>query len=67
MNTKSIADLHNINYIILYTDIYCLLRQINQSLRNVKIPLNNWRTADKGHFHWKWGNKETEEWFWLRK
>ena len=40
-----------------------ILRQINQSLRNVKIPLNNWRTADKGHFHWKWGNKETEEWF----
>lgn len=31
-----------------------------------RIPINNWRTADKGHLHWKWGDKDTDEWFWFR-
>jgi RHS repeat-associated protein len=43
------------------------LRRLNQNLRNKRIPLNNWRTADKGHFHWKWGSKDRNEWFYFRK
>jgi RHS repeat-associated protein len=27
------------------------LRGVNQNLRNLKIPLNSWRTADPGHLH----------------
>lgn len=23
-------------------------------------------TADKGHLHWRWGDKGTDEWFWFR-
>ncbi|MDH6354191.1 RHS repeat-associated protein [Dysgonomonas sp. PH5-45] len=29
------------------------LRRWNQSLRQTKLPGNNWRVQDPGHFHWK--------------
>jgi len=27
------------------------LKELNKGLRNLKIPINSWRTADPGHFH----------------
>ncbi|WP_255416445.1 hypothetical protein [Prevotella sp. OH937_COT-195] len=33
-------------------------------MRNTRIPIYNWRTADKRYFHWKWGyKKDTDEWY----
>ena len=29
------------------------LQNVNKSLRQTKIPLDNWRTVDPGHFHFK--------------
>ena len=43
------------------------LRKLNGKLRNSRIPINSWRTADKGHFHWKWGFRDTDEWHWFRR
>jgi len=43
------------------------LRRINQSLRNKRIPIDNGRTADAGHFHLKWGDRNTNQWFYIRK
>ena len=43
------------------------LRRINQSLRNKRIPIDNWRTADAGHLHFKWGDRNTNQWFYIRK
>ena len=42
------------------------LRKLNQKLRETRMPFNSWRTADKGHFHWKWGSEENNEWFCFR-
>lgn len=37
---------------------------LNGKLRNTRIPIYNWRTADKRYFHWKWGyKKDTDEWY----
>ena len=43
------------------------LRRINQGLRNKRIPIDNWRTADTGHLHFKWGDRNTNQWFYIRK
>lgn len=43
------------------------LRNLNEAIRDSRIPMNSWRTADKGHLHLKWQNNDTREWFWLRK
>lgn len=43
------------------------LRRINQGLRNKRIPIDNWRTADAGHLHFKWGDRSTNQWFYIRK
>lgn len=42
------------------------LQKLNQTLRETRMPFNSCRTADKGHFHWKWGSEENNEWFWFR-
>lgn len=41
------------------------LQKLNQTLRETRMPFNSCRTADKGHFHWKWGSEENNEWFWF--
>jgi len=43
-----------------------LLRNLNQDLRSTRIPLNNWRTADPGHFHYKWKIDNNDTWHWHR-
>ena len=43
------------------------LRNLNERLRNSRIPINSWRTADKGHFHLKWGYRDADEWHWFRR
>ena len=42
------------------------LRKMNIQFRGTKIPLNNWRTNDPGHLHWKWSPDKGQTWRWTK-